>query len=996
MTSYKYIKLNKNTKKPIKGEHFKDTKDIKQIDINFYNIGLMAGVNNLVMFDVDIKDGGLIEWNEYLKENFEPYTMKQQTPSGGYHYIFLHHDPTYTEEENQAIDRLENTSKYRKKGLDVRKNNGYIVFEPSTINNKPYKLLNDIQPQKMPLKLVLWLLEFESKEKEAINNNLVLIEDVNELKVLLDKFNNVLSRQWFNITTAIKNLIHPYNNLDTDEIKLIWKKWSKQQTGYNKENNVKIWDGITSNINMNFIISQYNKKQAKEDQIELLESFKQLEPLKKPDDIPHLKMNNKYIFDEQYESDQFNKEIFNKYDTIIIKSTTGTGKTSNTARHVETYFKDNNEYKFMSIVNLKTLSHQHIESFKNINIMSYEDKTALNKEDDNIVICLNSLMMYSKYDGDFFKNYIVYIDEITSLISSLTHNETLNKALKGVYIVLMKIIKNAHKVIVSDATINNNTFTFLEKRTNKIYIENTYKKYENIPVYKMNNENEFLNIMKKHVKKNNYFLFGSDSVEISEKYYIDTIPEDKKMNSILINSKNKFIITDASEQLKNKFVFYSPSITTGVDFSIDTPQDVFIYINGRSIDPAGSFQQLSRTRNIKNVYVYISEMESKPAKFNTLDEVKEHIKTISKTDNSNINKMCFSVDDENEYIFNENAYFNLFTFNEYIKDTYETNKKQHFYNILNDNGFNIELIGTVEKLNNKKKKEMKDKKIEVDEQNFETQIKQINTDEEDAKNEENVLKLTMKYLNIDNEEKAREYKDILIDKFKRDDYFNLIKLLRPENKILYKTKEASKQTTNYKNIYTSYYKVSLIWQLEKEMKINRFEFDKLEDDKPFKISDELIKNINVSFRCSIYPTTYNEFIEYYVNKISHMTGNIKIVSSVKKQINKKRQQVYNIDKDILNKYVELYKLTDERRKNLIECPYFNKLEATKEPIKETNNNDNNDNIDFIEDIEIKFNSPFYMSYPAGCVEFTMNDKELLRIGWNKNQIQEFNIYKKTR
>ena len=86
-----------------------------------------------------------------------------------------------------------------------------------------------------------------------------------------------------------------------------------------------------------------------------------------------------------------------------------------------------------------------------------------------------------------------------------------------------------------------------------------------------------------------------------------------------------------------------------------------------------------------------------------------------------------------------------------------------------------------------------------------------------------------------------------------------------------------------------------------------------------------------------------------------MTGNIKIVSSVKKQINKKRYQVYNIDKDILNKYVELYKLTDERRKNLIECQYFNKLEAIKEPIEETNNNENE--IDFIEDIELKFNFP---------------------------------------
>ena len=119
----------------------------------------------------------------------------------------------------------------------------------------------------------------------------------------------------------------------------------------------------------------------------------------------------------------------------------------------------------------------------------------------------------------------------------------------------MKIIKNAHKVIISDATINNNTFNFLEKRTNKIYIENTYKKYENIPVYKMNNENEFLNIMKKHIKKNNYFLFGADSLQITQKYFTELIKGDNIINSKLIDSEHKLIIKNASEELKNKFVF---------------------------------------------------------------------------------------------------------------------------------------------------------------------------------------------------------------------------------------------------------------------------------------------------------------------------------------------------------------------------------------------------------------------------------------------------------
>ena len=39
-------------------------------------------------------------------------------------------------------------------------------------------------------------------------------------------------------------------------------------------------------------------------------------------------------------------------------------------------------------------------------------------------------------------------------------------------------------------------------------------------------------------------------------------------------------VKDASEGFKGKFVFYSPKKTFGVDFTIDVPQDVFIYISG--------------------------------------------------------------------------------------------------------------------------------------------------------------------------------------------------------------------------------------------------------------------------------------------------------------------------------------------------------------------------------------------------------------------------------
>ena len=126
MNTFKFIKLVKNRKEPIKNECFKDTKELINIDTNLYNIGLMAGSNNLIILDIDDKDGGLIEWDNYLEEHFEPYTMKQRTLGGGFHYLFKHHDETYTEEENELINQLKNKSKYRNKGIDIRKNNGYI------------------------------------------------------------------------------------------------------------------------------------------------------------------------------------------------------------------------------------------------------------------------------------------------------------------------------------------------------------------------------------------------------------------------------------------------------------------------------------------------------------------------------------------------------------------------------------------------------------------------------------------------------------------------------------------------------------------------------------------------------------------------------------------------------------------------------------------------------------------------------------------------------
>jgi hypothetical protein len=299
-----------------------------------------------------------------------------------------------------------------------------------------------------------------------------------------------------------------------------------------------------------------------------------------------------------------------------------------------------------------------------------------NVEDDNLVICLNSILIYSKYKPAFFKNYIVYIDEITTFTKHLTHNKTLNSNLKLIYVTLMKIILNCKKLILTEAIINDNVFNVIEKRLGKkILINNEYKKYDGIQAIQYNDENKYLSFIISEVQKKNYFLFGSDSCDVITKYYSECLKYSN--NCILITADTKFILDDVNEQFKNKFVFYSPSITCGVDFNISEKQNVFLYIKGDTLEPCDSFQQLTRTRNIKNVYFYVKRNTSKLPKYATIKDCEEEFKSIAFT-HSKLCNICCNVDNNDDVVFNDNTFFKLFVYNEYINDIYNTNKELHF------------------------------------------------------------------------------------------------------------------------------------------------------------------------------------------------------------------------------------------------------------------------------------------------------------------------------
>ena len=117
---------------------------------------------------------------------------------------------------------------------------------------------------------------------------------------------------------------------------------------------------------------------------------------------------------------------------------------------------------------------------------------------------------------------------------------------------------------------------------------------------------------------------------------------------ILITSQTNKKIDNAVEQFKNKFVFFSPSITTGIDFSIEDKQDVFIYIHGQSIDPTQSFQQTTRCRNINKLYYY-SESKSNEPKYKSVDEV-EHLYSEFIETSDKLNEVCKTINMDYEEV----------------------------------------------------------------------------------------------------------------------------------------------------------------------------------------------------------------------------------------------------------------------------------------------------------------------------------------------------------
>ena len=645
----KKIKIIKNDKKPVE-KWSKKENQYKEIDTDIYNVGILTGlINNLVVLDIDLKNDGLNEFNKYFKlTDFK--TPITSTPSGGYHIYFKY------EHSNKDLfflieNYLKTKSGFRNKGIDIRNNNGYVLAAPSQINNKKYTWINNKfnNIMELPEKLINWLLEGTDTNKENNNNNNVVKDIIyNITDEHLEQILKKIPIEYLNDYSKWNIVLSAFKKLNKFKI---FDDWSKQSNNYNYNNNLKIWDNNNGKIDIGYINHLAGFKK--------ISSYKIYNPLEKNIEC------KKYNFTNQYLNDgikELNTDFLKEYNTIILKSTTGTGKTTYTAEQVEKIMKKNKKLKFISIVSKITLANQLKENFKNINLKSYLeiDNTEILK--NNLVICINSILKLKNLTKQEMENYILYIDEVASFLESLTHNDTLKGKIKNVHRILINLIKHCKICIVSDALINDNVFDFLKIRDiNKtVFIENEYIKYKNIIAYDIKDENIFYEYLRTNIINKKYFWFGCDSSNIITglKNKLAEEFKDQKNDFELFTATSNNKITNIN-LLNNKYVFYSPSITYGVDFNIKDNQDVFIYIKGQSILSSGIFQQTTRTRQINNLYIY-SKDKIREIKYNSLEDTKTKHKDFIYIKNQLLEEFLDIDEYGEEKINNQSLFFNLY------------------------------------------------------------------------------------------------------------------------------------------------------------------------------------------------------------------------------------------------------------------------------------------------------------------------------------------------
>lgn len=869
-------------------------------NVNTKNYSILTGsINNILVVDIDLLDNKTAKnhyWASLIDIHGKPKTLTVKTPSGGLHYYF-NYDPDIkttislkVKNENTSIDIINESRD--KKPLNV-------VGIGSVINDNAYTIIKDRKITNMPKWLKQYIMDNQKitaeqkidallNKKQSLNkmNKIFTVRDNDILSIL-----KLLNGEWLNEFkkwSIITNILKGLNKRE------LWEEWSKQSPKYNKQNNDNMWNAEIPKFDINILMNEIDAKP-----LPYTYKYISITDIK---NIDISEQNERYIDLDKV----FNIGTVKK--CIIIKSDTGTGKTTTTFK---TFKK--NDYKYiLSIVTRRSLVNQHIENARKVKIAmhGYEEEGVANKK----IVCyqLDSIMKFlnDKRREDIDK-YVVYMDEINSTLKYLINSSTMERRRIDIFHTLNYIIKNAQLIICSDADVSDLVFKYLaEFRTipDCVFVHNHYKNYDNINAYKCDNINIMIDKIKTKINNNIGFIACFDQLKLLDQVYYEVFDENKNDSYLKITSKDDNFTN--TEIWKNKFVFYSPKIIYGNDFVPDNKTDIFVFSKGGSIDSLQIVQQATRCRVMNDLYYYI-KVKPQFLKYKNINECRDIINHEKKTHYDILKELnCVEYNEEAKTNIKMNVYSDMFLYNEMVDDLLKSNYLYHFEEIITKKGFKIidlqqEQIAISKDIRDKANKALNKKYEHIKECLMNNTVKhEYPQYYEIIMNRAEILKIKGQRM------EERKYADILIDDKLFKEHISTSRLFRSlkANNDDYNGEMPEQQIRTLNN------KLILIEYIEKILNIERFNF--INENK-----DVLYDSWNIN-----YFNKYKATIRNYKSKYDTSYNELfKIRLSLYKSINKSifirtregggdREYNYTINDDEIKKHLELFLFRQCQRK----------------------------------------------------------------------------------
>jgi len=315
--------------------------------------------------------------------------------------------------------------------------------------------------------------------------------------------------------------------------------------------------------------------------------------------IERTQFNNKNIQELTYT--QVQPYNFNNANTLFIKADMGMGKTY----QINKLLQNNTYQKVLFITNRRTLAYK---ISKDCNISHYkEDNFNKNK-------CVIQLESIFKLDATTSYDIIV-LDELRSLLQQLNSVYTLKSNIKYIQDIFKSLLRNCDKCICLDADLNQDCVDIIKELKSDYYIYNyIHAKHENTIQNIYENKVYWLSTLNKYLNKNKQIVIACCSFEKSNEFYKQFSSDYPNKNIKLYNKDTDIDIKKKDLKNVNKawkevdILIYTPSISTGISYELDTFDAVFGYFPYNcGVLTNQKRQMLMRCRCVNEFHIFINK-----------------------------------------------------------------------------------------------------------------------------------------------------------------------------------------------------------------------------------------------------------------------------------------------------------------------------------------------------------------------------------------------------